>query len=211
MTIEDIADAELQQHYGAVLPRWYSTESSPAAVINSPAFEAPPVGQVVSGAGAGWEECGVQLLAAQVVGHLQTHSPWNLVEVRGILEAHGAPARGPDLDAALSDLAQASDEAREDGFEPPPELALRSADRLLRDMYAHRQCRFEVYPTQDREVAIYAPEGERSLLVLCGPDGSVRCSVNLNGKHCRAYYDPAFPGGIPAGFLRDALAALDVA
>ena len=133
------------------------------------------------------------------------------VEVRSALEGPRVSAGGCDLDAALSDLAQVADEAREDGFEPPPELAIRNADRLLRDMYARRRCRFDVYPTQDREVAIYAPEDERSVLVLCGPEGSVRCSVNLNGKNCRAYYDPAFAGAIPAGFLQDALAALDAA
>ena len=127
-----------------------------------------------------------------------------------ILEVRGATAPGPDLDAALADLAGAVDEAREDGFDPPSDLALRNADPLLRGMYAHRRYRFEVYPTPDREVAIHALERGRSVLVLCGSDGSVCCSVDLNGKkHCRAYYDPAFVADLPGrfpGFLRDALA-----
>lgn len=134
--------------------------------------------------------------------------------VQDVIEAHGATVPGPDLDAALADLAGAVDEANEDGFDPPSDLALRTADPLLRGMYGHRRCRFDVYPTQDREVAIYALERGRSVLVLCGSDGSVCCSVDLNGKkHCRAYCDPAFvadlPGGFP-GFLREALAALDI-
>lgn len=134
--------------------------------------------------------------------------------VQDILEAHGATVPGPDLDAALADLAGAVDEAREDGFDPPSALALRNADLLLRGMYGHRRCRFEVYPTQDREVAIYALERGRSVLVLCGSDGSVCGSVDLNGKkHCRAYCDPAFVADLPdrfPGFLREALAALDI-
>ena len=134
--------------------------------------------------------------------------------VQDVIEAHGATVPGPDLDAALADLAGAVDEANEDGFDPPSDLALRTADPLLRGMYGHRRCRFDVYPTQDREVAIYALERGWSVLVLCGSDGSVCCSVDLNGKkHCRAYCDPAFvadlPGGFP-GFLREALAALDI-
>ena len=184
MTIEE-AGAGHQQDHGVVPLRWISTMGNyPTTVINSLAIS--------------------KSLASQIV-----HSHRNQFKVRSVLKGHRVPVGGRDLDAALSDLAQAADEAREDGFEPPPELAIRNADRLLRDMYAHRPCRFDVYPTQDREVAIYAPEDERSVLVLCGPEGGVRCSVNLNGRHCRAYYDPAFAGTIQAGFLQDALAALD--
>ena len=131
------------------------------------------------------------------------------------MAADSGSAPGPDLDAALADLAGAVDEAGEDGFDPPSDLALRNADPLLHGLYAHRSCRFEVYPTPDREVAIYALEHGRSVLVLCGSDGSVRCSVDLNGKkHCRAYYDPAFVADLPGrfpGFLREALDALDIA
>lgn len=189
MAIED-ARAELQQHRGVMLPKWLSTAgSSPATVINSTAHEAS--------------------LAHRIVNEYEVRV-FGRIPLRAV-EKHRGSASRSDLDEALSDLAQAGDEAREDGFEPPPELAILNADRVLRDMYAHRPCRFDVYPTPDREVAIYAPEDERSVLVLCGPDGSVRCSVNLNGKHCRAYYDPAFAGDLPAGFLRDALAALDAA
>ena len=130
------------------------------------------------------------------------------------MAADSGSASGPDIDVALADLAGAIDEAGEDGFDPPSDLALRNADPLLRGLYAHRPCRFEVYPTPDREVAIYALENGRSVLVLCGSDGSVRCSVDLNGKkHCRAYYDPAFVADLPdkfPGFLREALTALDI-
>ena len=112
--------------------------------------------------------------------------------------------------AALSDLDEAVDEARGEGFQPPSDEALRNAGRLLRDMYGMRSCRFEVYPTEDGEVAVSAPGGHgRSVLVLCDSDGGVRCSVNLNGEHRRAVYDPDSAVKLPDGFMREALAALD--
>jgi hypothetical protein len=112
--------------------------------------------------------------------------------------------------AALSDLEEAVDEARGEGFQPPSDEALRNAGRLLRDMYRMRRCRFEVYPTEDGEVAVSAPGGHgRSVLVLCDSDGGVRCSVNLNGEHRRAVYDPDSAVKLPDGFVREALAALD--
>ena len=119
----------------------------------------------------------------------------------------------PDLDEALADLKGAADEAREEGFEPPDDLALHNARRLLNRMYELRPCRYEVYPTEEREVAIYVPQGDRSVLVTCAPDGSVRCSTSVERKRSRAYYGPAHvsdpPAGFQDGFLRDALAALD--
>ncbi len=120
------------------------------------------------------------------------------------------PMHDADLLAALSDLENAVDEARDEGFPAPSEEARRNAERLLRDMYPLRRCRYEVYPTQDGEVAVSAPGGRgRSVLVLCESDGRVLCLVNLNGKHRRALYDPESAAILPDGFVREALAALD--
>ena len=120
------------------------------------------------------------------------------------------PMHDAHLLAALSDLKKAVNEARDEGFQPPSDEALQNAGRLLRDMYGLRRCLFEVYPTEDREVAVSAPGGHgRSVLVLCDSDGGVRCSVNLNGQHRRAVYDPDSAVKLPDGFVREALAALD--
>ena len=120
------------------------------------------------------------------------------------------PMHDDHLLAALSDLEQAVNEARDEGFQPPSDEALQNAERLLRDMYRLRRYRFEVYPTEDREIAVSAPGGRgRSVLVLCDSDGGVRCSVNLNGEHRRAVYDPDSAVKLPDGFMREALAALD--
>lgn len=121
------------------------------------------------------------------------------------------PMREPELLAGLSDLEQVGIEAADEGFDQPLVDAVQNADRLLRDMYRLRRCRFDVYPTQDREVAVSAPGGPgRSVLVLCGSDGGVLCSVNLNGQHRRAVYDAHSAPSLPDGFVREALAALDV-
>ena len=118
-----------------------------------------------------------------------------------------ASAQDTELQSALSDLENAVAEAHDEGFSPPSADALRNAEQLLRSMHKLHQHRFEVYPTQDREVAIYVPGGQkRSVLVLCDSNGGVLCSVNLNGQHRRAVYDSST--ALPDGFIREALADL---
>lgn len=113
----------------------------------------------------------------------------------------------PDLRDALHDLDEARDEAREEGFPAPTDMALGNARRLLLAMYGLLPCRFEVYPTPDGEIAVHSPAGSgRSVLVLCGSDGGVLCLVNMNGAHRRARYSDAGP--LPDGFVREALAEL---
>lgn len=124
--------------------------------------------------------------------------------------AFADPMHDADLLAALSDLQEVVDEASDEGLKPPSDEGLRNAERLLRSMYALRRCRFEVYPAEDGEVAVYAPGGHgRSVLVLCDSDGGVRCLVNLNGQHRRALYDADSAANLPDGFVREALAELD--
>ncbi len=113
-----------------------------------------------------------------------------------------------DLRAAMQDLDGAIEEAREEGYPQPSSLALKNAERLLRDLYRLRNCRFEVYPTPDAEIAIVVPGGHgQSLLVLCDSDGGALCSVNLNGEHRRARYTTVT--ALPDGFVREALDELD--
>ena len=118
---------------------------------------------------------------------------------------------GTDFVAALKDLEESPDEAREEGYATPAELAMETARRLLRHMYGLRPCRYEVYPTEDREMCIYIPEGGRSVLVTCDPDGGVHCSTSLEQGHSRTYYDCDYAAAPPPDFLREALATLDVA
>lgn len=119
-----------------------------------------------------------------------------------------ASSRNGDLYAALHDLRQATEEAVEEGFPAPSENALASANRLLREMYRISRRRFEVYPTQDGEVAIDAPGGYgQSVVLLCNSEGGALCLVNMNGEHRRARYSTVEM--LPDGFVREALAELE--
>ena len=115
-----------------------------------------------------------------------------------------------DLRASLSDLDGAAEEAAEQGFPQPSDLALTNARRLLQDLYRLCPRRLEVYPTPDSEIALVVPGGHgRSVLILCKSQGGVLCSVNLNGRHRRAAYDTATT--LPDGFVREAISELDEA
>ena len=113
------------------------------------------------------------------------------------------PLLRQDLENALEDLRATPDEAKDDGYPQPTEIALTNAGRILRQMYAMLPTRLEVYPTPEGEVAIVAPAPRRSVMVLCESDGGALCMVNMDGKHRRARYSTA--DSLPDGFLRDAL------
>ena len=118
------------------------------------------------------------------------------------------PSSDEDLHAALYDLWCAREEAIEEGFPAPSESALANANRLLKEIYGICRRRFEVYPTQDGDVAIDAPGGHgRSVLLLCDSQGGALCMVNMHGNHRRARYSTTEM--LPDGFIRDALAELE--
>jgi len=112
-----------------------------------------------------------------------------------------------ELNDALRDLREASDEARDEGFPQPSKIALENAERLLREIYGISPRRFEVYPTPDGEIAIDAPDGQgRSVILLCDSEGGALCLVNFNGNHRRAQYSTTET--LPDGFVHQALAEL---
>ena len=113
-----------------------------------------------------------------------------------------------DLYAALRDLRGVTGEAIEEGFPAPSESALANAGRLLRAIHGISRRRFEVYPTQDGDVAIDMPGGYgRSVLLLCDSQGGALCLVNRQGEHRRARHSTAET--LPDEFIRDALAQLE--
>ena len=110
-----------------------------------------------------------------------------------------------ELRDALRDLAEAGEEAREEGFPAPSDTALAHAQRILCAVHELSPRRYEIHPTPDGEIAIDAPGGfGRSVLVLCEPDGGALCLVNMNGSHRRARYSDARM--LPDGFVREAIA-----
>ena len=113
-----------------------------------------------------------------------------------------------ELASLLDDLWQAGDEAREEGYPIPPEMALHNAERLLKELYNTSPRHFEVYPTPDGEIAIDTPGGyNRSVLLLCDSQGGSLCLVNINGNHRRARYSSS--ERLPDGFVREALDDLE--
>lgn len=118
-----------------------------------------------------------------------------------------APWMPRELEDALADLRTVAEEAEEEGYPLPTQLAQSNAGRILRQMYARLRTRLEVYPTQDGEVAVVAAGGPHcSVMVLCESRGSALCLVNMDGEHRRARYSTATH--LPDGFLRDALEEL---
>ena len=130
-------------------------------------------------------------------------------EVLGELVAHGMEHFPVRLADALRDLGEINDEAREEGFPTPTDLACKGANRLLKEMYPLSRRRFEIYPMPDGEIAIDASDGQgSSVLLLCDSDGGALCLVNMGGKHRRARYSSA--DALPDGFVREALAELEL-
>ena len=86
--------------------------------------------------------------------------------------AHGAEHFPVRLADALRDLGEAKDEARDEGFPTPADVACENANRLLKEMCPLSQRRFEIYPMPDAEIAIDASDGQgNSVLLLCDSDG----------------------------------------
>ena len=112
-----------------------------------------------------------------------------------------------DLEGALADLADAQEEAEEEGFPIPSQELIDASARLLSKLYQIWPHRFEVYPMPDGEIAIDAPNRRgSSVLVLCEPSGGILCMVNNKGKHRRKRYPTA--DDLPDTFLKEALASL---
>ena len=115
----------------------------------------------------------------------------------------------PDtLAVAEQELAGVAEEAREEGYAVPSDLAFENARRLLPEI-----CRLTPRP-----VAVYADPYDgividisggfgRSVGLHCESDGKALCMVNLDGEHRRARYDNTRT--LPDGFIREALAEME--
>ena len=88
-----------------------------------------------------------------------------------------------DLFEALIDLSGVTRESEEEGYDPPSTVAIGNARRLLDKMYRIYPQRFEVYSTEDAEVAIDAqPSPEGCVTLLCDSDGDVLCLTDLPSR-----------------------------
>ncbi len=113
-----------------------------------------------------------------------------------------------DVSASLNDLREVVNEAVEEGFSIPSDLAFENTEHLLNRMFEFLTRRCEVYPTPDGEIAIDIPNGRgSSIILLCNSEGGVLCLVNLGGSHRRKSYPSA--DAVPDKFLRDCLMDLE--
>ena len=119
------------------------------------------------------------------------------------------PEIAPDtLAIAQQDLAGVADDAQEEGYPIPSDLAFENARRLLPAICQLTPRPVAVYADPEDGIAIDISAGfGRSVLVLCESGGSALCSVNLDGEHRRARYDNTRT--LPDGFLREALAEVE--
>ena len=115
----------------------------------------------------------------------------------------------PDtLAIAQQDLAGVVEDAREEGYPIPSDLAFQNARRLLPEICQLTPRPVAVYADPYDGIAIDISGGfGRSVLVLCESGGSALCSVNLDGEHRRARYDNTRT--LPDGFIREALAEVE--
>ena len=128
--------------------------------------------------------------------------------VKNLDEGSGELPR--DLADALADLADASEEAREDGFPIPDQQLLDASEQILRKLYDIWPHRFEVYPDQDGAIAIDARNDRGSaVLVLCEPGGEVLCLVHTHGEQQSNRYPST--EDLPDDFLSGAFSSLELA
>ena len=99
-------------------------------------------------------------------------------------------------------------EAREAGFSPPAPRAVETAAGLIRKLReAVPGIVFDVYPTDDREVAIDVhARYRRAALLLCEPGGAVVVFVTCDGQNARRRYPDAMT--LPDTFTLDAVRSL---
>ena len=138
---------------------------------------------------------------------LDTHKPPPDSRDTGPQSPHTETA--PDtLAIAQQDLAAVVDDAQEEGYPIPSDLAFENARRLLPAICQLTPRPVAVYADPEDGIAIDISGGfGRSVLVLCESGGSALCMVNLDGEHRRARYDNTRT--LPDGFLREALAEVE--
>ena len=106
----------------------------------------------------------------------------------------------------MADLQDVIEEAREEGYPIPSNLAISNAKLLLERLYRFTPRRYEVYPTPDAEIAIDAPGDGGSVVVFCDSNGGALCMANLpDGHRTKSYSTTEL---LPDSFVREALAKL---
>lgn len=139
------------------------------------------------------------------IAHVELHK--TMEEVQEGQDISDELFTSAELKDALVDLQEVIDEAREEGFPVPSDIAIANSEQLIKNLYEISPSRYGVYPTQDGEVAIDIFNGKgSSIILLCDSAGGTLCLVNIDGNRRRAHYSKV--NALPDGFVREALAEL---
>ena len=113
----------------------------------------------------------------------------------------------PELDEALSDLALVIEEAQENDWVLPSVSSLRSADRILRELYDISPRRFEAYSMPNGNISVVAKGLRRHWVLLSiEPNGKALCVVCINGEESHEHYDGT--DSLPDDFVRDVISRI---
>ena len=106
---------------------------------------------------------------------------------------------------AVRDLEQVREDAIEDGWPEPNDVAIDAARKLLDLMHEHFPQPYSVYPSHNGGVCLQPPGGERwSFLVICEPDGKILCSADRPRRPWQVRF-PAFDRARGSGLILKAL------
>lgn len=127
---------------------------------------------------------------ASLLNRITTAQLLSSLDQQGATAPHPAKLtcrQQPWLAAALDDLNESVDEARQEGYPEPTQGVLAIAEALLSKIAVLRAPlpRPNVYPTADREIDLYFRRGDIgvSVLVVIDHDGSGACFSNVGGRH----------------------------
>ena len=191
-----------------IRPRVTVAERREVEPWRSPSFEGVPARRKLAR--------GPQLLTAEVERSLLLDlSPSQPIPSVSccMLRPMGVPAESRLLNrigtfrAVEQDLADVKNEAAEEGWPTPSEIACSGARRILVEMFELLPCRYEVYPTPHGEIAIDLPSGfSASILVVCTPEGRAMYFVTAEGEDRIQENLPV--NDFPDRFLREQLVRL---
>lgn len=114
------------------------------------------------------------------------------------------------LQESLEELDGVCDEAREDGYPIPGQLAIRNAENTLKRLHDARPGRYSVSPTETGDVAITVPVSGlgNAMTIECDSDGGLLCFVNVGGAMRRMKDYDADMAWTSSNFIAKALADL---
>ena len=118
------------------------------------------------------------------------------------------PRQEPTVDhyhEAVRELKLVRDEAVEDGWPVPNDVAVDNATKLLDLMHEHFPQRYHVYPSHNGGVCLEPPGGKRSsFLVICEADGKILCSADRPRRPWQVRF-PEFDRARGSGLILKAL------